>query len=255
MASSQDFLIRARNIGLQREGRQILLDVHVSVGPGEIVTLIGPNGAGKTTLVRVLLGLERADCGDLERREGLRFGYVPQRFAMDQSMPLTVARFLTLGRRAAPARVAGVLDEVGAGLLAQVQMAHLSGGQMQRVLLARALIGQPDLLVLDEPVQGVDFKGEAAFYALIARLRDDHGMGILMVSHDLHVVFSGSDRVICLNQHVCCSGGPEKVARDPEYIKLFGKEHAEAFGVYRHHHDHTHGLAGEIEPKDTAPDK
>ena len=239
-----DALISARAISLTRGSRSILDHVDLDIGPGEIVTLIGPNGAGKTTLVRVLLGLEAADQGSVVRRAGLTIGYAPQRFDRDPAIPITVARFLTLARPAPPERIAQVLDEVGAARVTRQQLSGLSGGELQRVILARALIRDPQLLVLDEPVRGVDFVGEAELYGLIGRIRTARGLGVLLVSHDLHVVMAASDRVVCLNRHVCCHGMPETVAQHPEYVRLFGPATAREIGIYTHHHDHAHDLAG-----------
>ena len=241
-------LISARGLWLTRSGRAILQGVDLDIGAGEIVTLIGPNGAGKTTLVRVLLGLEPADKGTTLRKPGLVIGYVPQRFEVERAIPLTVSRFVDLGRRAEEDAIEKVLAEVGAGRLGDRQLAELSGGELQRVLLARALIRSPALLVLDEPVRGVDYVGEAELYTLIGRLRSERGFGVLLVSHDLHVVMAQSDRVVCLNRHVCCSGVPQSVAQHPEYARLFGPQAARAFGLYHHHHDHGHDLAGEPRP-------
>jgi len=241
-------LISARAVAVARSGRAILTGIDLEIRRGEIVTLIGPNGAGKTTLVRVLLGLEQPDEGAVERRPGLRIGYVPQRFDVDRALPMTVARFLALGDGARRPRIDGVLGEVGAVHVAGQQLSSLSGGELQRVVLARALLNEPDLLVLDEPTRGVDHVGEAELYALIGRLRESRGMGILLISHDLHVVMAGSDRVVCLNHHVCCSGVPEAVARHPEYARLFGPNEAPSFAVYQHHHDHRHNLTGEPAP-------
>ena len=241
-------LISARNLMLARGGRTILADIDIDISPREIVTVIGPNGAGKTTLVRALLGLEPLDRGSIRRKPGLVTGYAPQRFDVDRAIPLTVTRFVAMGRRATLDELARVLKDVGAGPLAERQLAELSGGELQRVVLARALIREPDLLVLDEPVRGVDYAGEAELYTLIGRLRTERGFGVLLVSHDLHVVMAQSDRVICLNRHVCCSGVPQSVAQHPEYARLFGPQAARAFGLYHHHHDHHHDLAGEPRP-------
>jgi zinc transport system ATP-binding protein len=244
-------LISARGLELTRAGRPILAGVDIDIGPGEIVTVIGPNGAGKTMLVRALLGLERLDRGAVRRREPLVIGYAPQRFDIDRAIPLTVARFVCLGRPAPRHEIECALTSVGAGALIDRQLSELSGGELQRAVLARALIRSPDLLVLDEPARAVDYAGEAELYTLIGRLRTERGFGVLLVSHDLHVVMAQSDRVICLNRHVCCSGVPKSVAQHPEYARLFGPRAAHAFGVYRHEHDHSHDLAGAPCPADT----
>lgn len=241
-------LISARGLTVVRDGRTILEDIDLDIGPGEILTVIGPNGAGKSTLVRALLGLIDTTRGTVRRRPDLVIGYAPQRFDVDRAMPMTVERFLRLGAPADSTRIAAALSEVGAGRVVAQQISSLSGGEMQRVILARALLRDPQLLVLDEPVRGVDYAGEAELYELIGRLRDTHGLGVLLVSHDLHVVMAKSDRVVCINRHVCCSGVPHTVARDPEYVRLFGEEAARAFAVYHHEHDHRHDLAGEPAP-------
>lgn len=245
-----DALISARGLVIDRQGRVILDHVDIDLVPGEIVTLIGPNGAGKTTLVRVLLGLEPLDGGEIRRSRDLRIGYVPQRFDVDRALPMTVRRFLSLGHAVSAVSavsaetIEAALGDVGAPRVIDQQLAHLSGGEGQRVVLARALLRRPGLLVLDEPVRGVDYAGEAELYELIGRLRRERGFGVLLVSHDLHVVMAASDRVVCLNRHVCCSGVPRAVARDPEYVRLFGGDAARAFAVYEHHHDHAHDLGG-----------
>jgi zinc transport system ATP-binding protein len=241
-------LISARGVSVSRNGRDQLIDVNLDIHEREIVTLIGPNGAGKTTLVRALLGLEKPDRGTVNRRRDLRIGYVPQRFDSDAVIPITVERFLTLGSNEGTDRIARMLESVDATSVRHQQLGELSGGELQRVLLARALLRRPNLLVLDEPVQGVDYSGEADLYNLIGKLRDESGFGVLLVSHDLHIVMGRSDRVICLNHHVCCSGVPEAVAQHPAYGRLFGTEAARAFAVYRHHHDHSHDLAGHPHP-------
>ncbi|MHA1574231.1 MAG: ATP-binding cassette domain-containing protein [Alphaproteobacteria bacterium] len=241
-------LISARGLGISRNGRDLLIDVDLDIREGEIVTLIGPNGAGKTTLVRVLLGLEKPDRGEVHRRKDLRIGYVPQRFDVDSVIPLTVERFLRIGGNEPPERISAILSDVDASYTRDQQLTELSGGELQRVVLARALLRAPNLLVLDEPVQGVDYTGEAELYNLIGRLRDSHGFCVLLVSHDLHIVMAKSDRVICLNRHVCCSGVPDTVAQHPAYVRLFGAQAARALAVYRHHHDHSHDIAGHTHP-------
>jgi zinc transport system ATP-binding protein len=199
-------------------------------------------------LVRVLLGLEKPDRGAVQRRKDLRIGYVPQRFDSDAVIPMTVERFLMLGSAVTLGDIEAALAHVDAQSVRNQQLGELSGGELQRVLLARALLRKPNLLVLDEPVQGVDYTGEADLYNLIGRLRDEVGFGVLLVSHDLHIVMARSDRVICLNHHVCCSGVPETVAQHPAYGRLFGPDAARAFAVYRHQHDHSHDLAGMPHP-------
>jgi zinc transport system ATP-binding protein len=228
------------------DGRQILHDINLQIDENQIVTLIGPNGAGKTTLVKIVLGLLAPSEGHVGLRNNLRIGYMPQRLHVDNSMPISVQKFLQLAVRARVELIEKVLEEVKASHLLHSQIHSLSGGELQRVLLARSLIQDPELLVLDEPVQGVDINGQAELYALIASIRDRHQCGILMVSHDLHLVMSATDEVICLNQHVCCHGHPEQVSNDPAYLELFGKKQAESLAVYAHHHNHSHALDGEV---------
>lgn len=238
-------LVRVHQLGVSLQGQTVLQDISFEIAPGEIITVIGPNGAGKTTLIRAVLGLQRPDTGTLERRDGLRIGYMPQKLFIDPTMPLTVGRFLTLTRRK-PNKLDDVLDLTGIRPLLDKPVQGISGGELQRVLLARTLLQKPDLLVLDEPAQGVDVNGQVALYRLINTLRDHLGCAVLMVSHDLHLVMAATDRVLCLNQHICCSGLPEQVSNDPAYQALFGKTAAETLAVYHHHHDHHHDLGGEI---------
>ena len=239
-------LLAGEGIGVTFDGNPVLTGVDAEVATGEIVTLIGPNGAGKTTLIRVLLGLLRPNGGTVRRKPGLRVGYLPQRLPIDPVLPLTVARLMTLTARPTRDAVRAALGETGVAHLIDAPVQALSGGEFQRVMLARALVRDPDLLVLDEPVQGVDFAGEAALYQLIADIRRRRRCGVLMVSHDLHVVMAATDRVICLDRHVCCDGAPEAISRHPEYARLFGPEAARAYAVYAHHHDHAHALSGEV---------
>lgn len=241
-------LAEARGVGVRFGTRAVLEDVDLAVHAGEIVAVIGPNGSGKTTLLRVLLGLIPAATGRVWRRPGLRLGYMPQRLAVDPTLPLTVGRFLALGGGGGRRRRADILAEVGAGHLEKSPIQGLSGGEMQRVLLARALLRAPELLVLDEPVQGVDISGQSELYALIAAVRDHRGCGVLLVSHDLHLVMAATDSVVCLNHHVCCTGHPEAVSRNPAYLSLFGAESTDRLAVYRHHHDHGHDAAGGVMP-------
>ena len=249
-----EILIEAESLSVTRRGKEILSNAGVRVRAGEIVTLIGPNGAGKTTVVRIVLGLMKPDRGEVFRRPGLVVGYMPQRLHIDPTLPLTVGRFLTLGaQRGRPRtldRTNRVLEEVGAGTIMDTPLEAVSGGEFQRVLLARALLRDPDLLVLDEPSQGIDVTGQADLFGLISRIRDQRGCGVLMVSHDLHLVMAQTDEVICLNHHVCCAGHPETVANDPSYIELFGKQVADSLAVYHHHHDHAHDADGRMVPLD-----
>lgn len=233
-------LISAERICVRLGGVEVLHDVSLSVAEGEIVTILGPNGSGKSTLLRALLGILPVQEGQVTRAPGLRIGYVPQRLTIDRSMPITLRRFLSLPVRVPDAAAGAALARVGLEGKGGLQMAALSGGQMQRALLARALLARPQILMLDEPTQGLDQPGEAAFYRLIEEVRSETGCAVLMVSHDLHVVMAASDRVICLNGHVCCEGTPEVVSTAPEYRALFGMGTQGALALYRHVHDHDH---------------
>ena len=243
LASGQDLVVRYG-------GRTVLDRVSIEVRRGEVVSLIGPNGAGKTTAARAMLGLIKPDAGTVRHAPGLVVGYVPQRIAPEDLLPLTVRRFLAMAGRRASTDAAATLDEVGSAALMERQLSSLSGGEYRRVLLARALLRAPDLLVLDEPVQQVDFTGQLAMHRLIGQLRDRRGCGVLVISHDLHLVLGATDRVICINGHVCCAGEPEAVSRHPEYVSLFGPHAAAALAVYTHDHDHRHDLALALAPDD-----
>ena len=229
----------ALNLGY---GKDIVLrDVSFRIDRGEIVTIVGPNGSGKSSLLRALIGALKPSSGTVTRAKGLRIGYVPQKLQIDTTLPLTVRRFLDLPHRQSRAAAEAALARAGVADLAQAQMSALSGGQFQRALLARALLGSPDILILDEATQGLDQPGAAAFYRQIEEVRREMGLAVLMVSHDLHVVMAASDRVLCLNGHVCCEGTPEIVADAPEYRALFGTGTQGTLALYRHHHDHAHG--------------
>jgi len=241
---NKQVLIETKAVCLKLDGKQILDKVDMRLHKGEIVTLIGPNGAGKSTLVRVILGLIKYDSGEVRLAPKLRIGYMPQRLTIDPVLPLTVRRFLTLAQRCPESKLIEALIEVGAERLLDSAMQTLSGGETQRVLLARAMLRNPDLLILDEPVQGVDITGQEELYRLIGTIRKRHGCGILMISHDLHLVMSATDQVLCLNRHVCCSGHPDKVRLDPSYVALFGQ--TPVLMPYSHQHDHSHNAHGDI---------
>ena len=252
-SASAPALIEARGVTVELDGRLVLDHIDITVLPHEIVTLIGLNGSGKTTLARALLGLIRPSSGTIVRKPGLRVGYVPQMLARDFALPISVRRFVGLSGRYRRAEIDQVLENLHIAHLANAQFAALSGGELRRVMLARALIRKPELLVLDEPMSGVDVSGQAEFYRLIGTLRQRLGCAVLLVSHDLYLVMAETDQVICLNHHVCCAGRPHAVVRDPSFVALFGREVAEALAVYRHAHDHVHGPAGEIVEGTTHP--
>ena len=235
MAHADHLLLSLRGVSLTLGATRVLQGVDLAVGAGEIVTLIGPNGAGKTTLLRVALGLLRPDEGAVARTPGLRIGYMPQRLTVEASLPLTVRRFLSLAAPDAAPRAGAALERVGAGRTLDTPIQSVSGGEMQRLLLARALLRDPDLLVLDEPTQGVDLGGQEELFALITGIRDERGCGVLMVSHDLHLVMGSTDRVVCLNRSVCCTGAPLAVSDDPAYLRLFPAR-LPGLAMYTHRH-------------------
>jgi zinc transport system ATP-binding protein len=235
-------LLTLKNIFLAFHGREVLSDVSLTVNEGEIVTLIGPNGAGKTSLARIALGLIRADRGQRQLRNDVTVGYMPQKLKLDNSLPLTVDRFLWLAQASSRQQRRWALAQVGAGGLLDQQVQQLSGGETQRVLLARALLRKPRLLVLDEPAQGVDVSGQSALYGLLAEVRVQLGCAILLISHDLHWVMASTDRVVCLHHHVCCEGAPDSVRQHQAFTRLFGS--LPQLVPYHHHHDHHHDLHG-----------
>lgn len=236
----QGVLIDLRDVCVDLQGRVILSSIDLQVNAGEILTLIGPNGAGKTTLLRVALGLLTPRSGSVLRKPDLRVGYVPQRLHPDQSFPMTVTRFLSLSDRQARPRIPELLQEVGGEGLGETSLSNLSGGELQRILLAKALLRDPALLVLDEPVQGVDVHGQVELFQLITHLREKRNCAILMVSHDLHLVMASTDRVICLNRHVCCAGSPAAVSQDPRFLDLFGPTVLPHLALYSHDPSHQH---------------
>lgn len=250
MLTENNPLVTLDNAGVSRNGRWLVRTVSLTVERGEIVTLIGPNGSGKSTTAKMALGVLAPDEGTAVRRPGLSVAYVPQKLTIDWTLPLTVDRFLRLTGPVSRELAEQAMAATGVAHLARAEVRTLSGGEFQRVLLARAMARQPDLLVLDEPVQGVDFTGEVALYDLIGRIRDDLNCGVLLISHDLHVVMAATDRVICLNGHVCCSGTPTAVASSAEYKALFGARAASTLAIYEHQHDHTHLPDGRVRHAD-----
>ncbi|MEB2319896.1 MAG: ATP-binding cassette domain-containing protein [Pseudomonadota bacterium] len=247
---SADTLVALSGVGIVRAGRWLVRNVDLEVRRGEIVTLIGPNGSGKSTVAKAAIGVHPPDEGRVMRSDSLRIGYVPQRMSIAPTLPLTVERLLALTGPLPAAERRAALELVGIPQLARAEVQRLSGGEFQRALLARAIARRPDLLVLDEPLQGVDFSGEVALYELIVRIRDETGCGILLISHDLHVVMAQTDTVVCLNGHVCCRGTPQSVSRSPEYLALFGSRAARTLAIYSHHHDHTHLADGRVRHAD-----
>jgi len=233
-------LIRLQSISKSFADRPVLQNISMTLNAGEITTIIGPNGAGKSSLVRIILGLTAADAGTIHRADNLRIGYMPQKIKIDPTLPLSTCRFLQLANTSHDA-CHRALALVGIPELKNTPFHNLSGGETQRVLLARAILRQPNLLVLDEPVQGVDLNGQNELYSLIGELKNKLNCGIIMVSHDLHLVMSATDHVICLNHHICCQGKPEQVTRDPAYLDIFGKT-----ALYSHHHNHSHSLEGKV---------
>ena len=239
-------LITLKNAGAQYGSRWAVRGVDLTVKSGEIVTLIGPNGSGKSTTLRLALGIETPSEGEAIKRDGIVVGYVPQRMSIDWSLPMRVDRFLQLTNRLRPEQIKHALELTDTVSLIHEEVRTLSGGELQRVLLARAIARKPDILVLDEPTQGVDFAGELKLYELIAQIRDELGCGVLLVSHDLHVVMAATDHVVCLNGHVCCSGAPMAVAQTEAYKELFGSAGAATLAVYQHNHDHEHLPDGRV---------
>ena len=241
-------LVDLRNVSLFRGNGTILDDITLSVRRNEIVTLIGPNGAGKSSLVKIALGLIQPDRGSVISSPEIRIGYVPQSVNLDRSVPVNVTRFLQLSGIREKRQLEQALELVGGEQLGKKPLQDISGGELRRALLARAILKSPDLLILDEPTAGVDISGQTSLYTLIQSIRDKYHCGVLLVSHNLHIVMVATDKVICLNRHICCSGTPEDVQQHPEFISLFGQKNAATLGIYRHLHDHEHNLQGDICP-------
>jgi len=242
-----ELLLRAKDISYSEGGRVILDRVSFELRRSQITTIIGPNGAGKSTLMNIVTGLIDKYRGEIERASDLRIGYFPQKVYVNTLMPLSVARLLQLTHSASETELDHALARTEVGYLKHRQVRSLSEGELKRVLLARTTLGKPDLIVLDEPTSGVDVTGEIKMYELIGELRSNMHCAVLLVSHNLHLVMSKTDQVLCLNQHLCCSGLPESVSQHPEYLAIFGPQAADSIAVYAHHHDHVHDVSGQQE--------
>ncbi|MDC0399014.1 ATP-binding cassette domain-containing protein [Alphaproteobacteria bacterium] len=233
-------IISASNITVTRDNKDILDNVSISVNADDFITILGPNGAGKSMLLKCLMGFYKPEKGMIYRTPNLRIGYVPQQFVSEQTLPIATKRFLTLRKKVDEEEIKKIADETNIKSLLEKPVHVLSGGERQRVLLARSLIGNPELLVLDEPAQNLDISGQLAFYKLLEQIYQSRSLSILMVSHDLHMVMATTKKVVCLFHHICCSGEPQIVTKDPEFVSLFGNDMAEMMAVYQHGHNHTH---------------
>ncbi|MDB0003651.1 metal ABC transporter ATP-binding protein [Alphaproteobacteria bacterium] len=243
--NQKKLLIKLENAGVQRMSKWLVKGISFEISQGQIVTLIGPNGSGKTTTAKMILKIMNADEGQITRNTD-KMAYVPQKINIDWTMPLRVIDFMKITNNLNDNQVVESLTTTGVDKLLYNQIHNLSGGEFQRVLIARAIAKKPDLLVLDEPVQGVDYNGEIALYNLIKKISVNLNCGILLISHDMHFVMSTTDHVVCLNGHICCSGTPSSVVKNPEYIKLFGEHNSETLSYYQHHHDHSHDNDGSV---------
>lgn len=240
-------IVSIKNVFVNFNQQNILNNISFDIKMGKIITLLGPNGAGKSTLVKLVLGLITPTQGNITWKKNLTIGYVPQNLQLDRTLPLSVKRFMKLNENVDDFSIEKILHRVNASRLLNKTMHQLSGGEMQRVLLAQALIKRPELLILDEPTQGVDVNGQIALYNLIANAKNEFNCAVLMVSHDLHLVMAKTDEVICLNKHICCSGTPALVSNDPEFIALFGQNAANQFAIYKHHHSQQRSYQGKIQ--------
>jgi zinc transport system ATP-binding protein len=246
---TKKILLKVENVSFSKNNKCLVKGVSLEVKEGEIVTLIGPNGSGKSTTAKIALGIYKDIEGKVKRFTD-KIGYVPQKISIDWTLPIRVIDFMSLTEDPTDEQINIALILTGVEHLRNKNLSDLSGGEFQRVLIARAIAKQPNLLVLDEPVQGVDFKGEIALYELIKKISEELNCGILLISHDLHVVMSATDFVVCLNGHVCCSGTPEAVSKNNEYQELFGDRASSILSLYEHKHDHTHSQDGTIKRKE-----
>ena len=233
-------LIQAIGLYVNRHSKDILKDVSLEVKNNDFITIVGPNGAGKSVLLECLMGTFIPNSGSIKRKKNISMGYIPQNFSLEKSMPISVKRFLNLNKKFLQVNLDRAIEETGILSILNSNLATLSGGELQKVLLARSLLSNPELLILDEPAQNLDIKSQLNFYNLLIEIFENRNLSILMVSHDLHMVMASTRKVICLFNHICCSGEPQKVAKDPEFINLFGNDMAKMMSVYQHTHDHTH---------------
>tara|TARA_Y100000991_G_scaffold208798_1_gene188217 strand:+ start:48 stop:794 length:747 start_codon:yes stop_codon:yes gene_type:complete len=245
MGIENNILVKLKDVGLKRNDKWLVKGVSLVVEKGKIITLIGPNGSGKSTTAKIALGLHKNIEGEVQKLTN-KIGYVPQKISIDWTLPIRVKDFMLLTDDLNDKLIDEALTLTGVDHLKNKNLGNLSGGEFQRVLLARAISKKPELLVLDEPVQGVDFTGEIALYELIKKISENLNCGILLISHDLHTVMSATDHVVCLNGHVCCSGSPLDVAKNKEYKALFGEQASQTLSIYEHKHDHVHSSDGEI---------
>ena len=245
MGIENNILVKLKDVGLKRNDKWLVKGVSLVVEKGKIITLIGPNGSGKSTTAKIALGLHKNIEGEVQKLTN-KIGYVPQKISIDWTLPLRVKDFMLLTDDLNDKLIDEALTLTGVDHLKNKNLGNLSGGEFQRVLLARAISKKPELLVLDEPVQGVDFTGEIALYELIKKISENLNCGILLISHDLHTVMSATDHVVCLNGHVCCSGTPMDVAKNNEYKALFGEQASQILSRYEHRHDHIHTDEGKI---------
>lgn len=239
-------LIELKQINVIFAEKTALRDINLKIYPNSIITIVGPNGGGKSTLLKTLLKLQKPSSGAVLYHDKVRIGYVPQKIHLDHSLPLTVSRFLRLSKGVNKRDVEATLTQLSIHHLAEQNMQKLSGGEMQRVLLARAILNKPNLLVLDEPTQGVDINGQAELYQLIHQTQQALNCAVVMVSHDLHIVMADSKEVLCINQHICCAGTPETLSNDPTFMRLWGNQIAQNVGFYSHHHNHHHNMHGDV---------
>lgn len=241
-------LISASNVSVFKHQKSILKNIDIQINKNDFITIIGPNGAGKTMLLKCLMGFYKPNFGEVQKKNKLKIGYMPQSINVINTMPMTVENFITVRKKYDDISFNQVISEIDIRQLVDKQLSVLSGGEMQRVLLARSLLNNPDLLVLDEPAQNLDISGQLSFYKLIQEIYSKRDISILMVSHDLHLVMVSTKKVLCLYKHICCSGAPQQIAKDPEFLSMFGKDMANMMSIYQHSHDHNHDhnhLAGE----------